>query len=312
VIAVVARRVVSSVPVLIGATILVFLILYLVPGDPAEVLLFGSSPTPEQVEELREQLGLNRPLPVQYVDYLGNVVQGDLGRSFATNRAVSDEILERFPSTLLLTLAALGVGALIGVPLGIIAGLRPGSWINTLSLGFAVLGTAIPYFWFALLLVLVFAVELQWLPSLGSGSPEAIILPAVSLGWGLAAIIARLLSNNLNAIYHQPYMQVARSKGLSERAMLMKHALKNALIPVVTILGLQFGNLIAGAVVIEYIFGRRGIGSYLIAAIQAKNIPAVQGTILFIVVIYIVINLLVDIAYSVLDPRIRLAWSGAR
>ena len=304
----IARRLAISVPVLVGVTVLVFLILHLIPGDPAQIMLFGSRPTPQQIEELRAQLGLNQPLPVQYGLYLERLVHGDLGQSFITGRPILDEIAQRLPDTLELTLAAMLVAVVIGMPLGILGGVKPGSWADRLGSGFAVLGVAVPYFWFALVLVLLFAVDLKVLPSLGEGSWNAIILPAVSLGWGLSAIIARLLRNNLVEIYQQPYMQVARAKGLSERMMLYRHALKNALIPVVTILGLQFGNVLSGAVVVEVIFGRPGIGSYLVQAIQAKDIPVVQSVVLFIAVIYILINLIVDLAYGILDPRIRLSW----
>jgi ABC-type dipeptide/oligopeptide/nickel transport system permease component len=307
-----ARRVAIAAPVLFGVTVLVFLILHLIPGDPAQILLFGSRPTPEQIIQLREQLGLDRPLPIQYLSYLGRLLHGDLGTSFITGRPIAEEIAARFPDTLQLTLAAMLVAVLIGVPVGIVGGVRPGSWTDRIAGGFSILGVAVPYFWFALILVLVFAVNLRVLPSLGEGSPQSIVLPAVSLGWGLSAIIARLLRNNLVEIYRQPYMQVAKAKGLSESMRLYRHAMKNALIPVVTILGLQFGNVLSGAVVVEVIFGRPGIGSYLVYAIQAKDIPAVQSVVLFIAVIYIVINLFVDVAYGVLDPRIRLSWSGAR
>jgi peptide/nickel transport system permease protein len=303
-----ARRLTIAVPVLFGVTILVFLILHLIPGDPAQILLFGSRPTPQQVAQLRAQLGLDQPLPVQYLLYLGRLAHGDLGQSFITNRPVAEEIAQRLPDTLQLTFAAMLVAVLIGMPVGIIGGVRPGSWADRLSSGFAVLGVAVPYFWFAVVLVLIFAVDLRLLPSLGEGSWDSIILPAVSLGWGLSAIIARLLRNNLVEIYRQPYMQVARAKGLSERTVLYAHALKNALIPVVTILGLQFGNVLSGAVVVEVIFGRPGIGSYLVQAIQAKDIPAVQSIVLMIAVVYILINLVVDLAYGFLDPRIRLSW----
>jgi ABC-type dipeptide/oligopeptide/nickel transport system permease component len=304
-----ARRLAVAVPVLFGVTLLVFLILHLIPGDPAQILLFGSNPTPAQIARLRTELGLDQPLPVQYVQYLGRLLQGNLGQSFITGRPISEEIAQRFPATLELTLSSMLVAVLIGVPVGIIGGVRPGSLADRLSSGFAILGVAVPYTWFALLLVLVFAVDLRVLPSLGEGSWNSLILPAVSLGWGLSAIIARLLRNNLVEIYRQPYMQVARAKGLSERMMLYRHALKNALIPVVTILGLQFGNVLSGAVVVEVIFGRPGIGSYLVQAIQSKDIPAVQSVVLFIAVLYIVINLVVDLLYGLLDPRIRLSWA---
>jgi peptide/nickel transport system permease protein len=304
-----SRRLTVAVPVLFGVTVLVFLILHLIPGDPAQILLFGSRPTPQQIAQLRSTLGLDQPLPLQYLAYLGRLVHGDLGQSFITSRPVAEEIAQRLPDTLELTVAAMLVAVVIGMPVGILGGVRPGSWADRLSSGFAVLGVAVPYFWFALILVLLFAVDLRLLPSLGEGSWNSIVLPAVSLGWGLSAIIARLLRNNLVEIYRQPYMQVARAKGLSERTMLYRHALKNALIPVVTILGLQFGNVLSGAVVVEVIFGRPGIGSYLVQAIQAKDIPVVQSIVLLIAVIYIVINLVVDLAYGYLDPRIRLSWT---
>lgn len=301
------RRVLVSIPVLFGVTLLAFSMIRLIPGDPAQIMLFGSNPTPAQIQHLRVQLGLTQPYPVQYLTYLGQLFHGNLGQSFISGEPIAQEIATRFPDTLSLTVAAMAVAVLIGVPLGIIAGARPNSWLDHVATGVAVLGVAIPYFWLALLLTLVLAVNLRWLPSLGEGSPQAIILPAVSLGWGFAAIIARLLRNNLIEIYHQQYMHVARAKGLPAWKILRKHAIKNALIPVITILGLQFGNMLSGAVAIEVIFGRRGIGSYLVSAIQAKDIPAVQGIMLFIAIIYILINLVVDIAYSVVDPRVRLA-----
>ncbi len=301
------RRVLVSIPVLFGVTLLAFSIIHLIPGDPVQIMLFGSNPTPAQLQHLRAQLGLTEPYPVQYLVYLGQLLHGNLGQSFISGEPVTHEIATQFPNTLSLTVAAMGVALLVGVPLGIIAGARPNSWLDHIATGVAVLGVAIPYFWLALVLILVLSVNLHWLPSLGDGSPQAIILPAVSLGWGFAAIIARLLRNNLIEIYHQQYMHVARAKGLSEWKILRKHAIKNALVPVITILGLQFGNMLSGAVAIEVIFGRRGIGSYLVSAIQAKDIPAVQGIMLFIAIVYIVINLIVDISYGLVDPRVRLS-----
>jgi ABC-type dipeptide/oligopeptide/nickel transport system permease component len=307
----IARRLLLAIPVLLGVSILVFLVLFLIPGDPAEILLFGSSPTPHQVEQLRQQLGLDQPLPTQFVHFLGRVLHGDLGQSYVTSQNVASEIWSNAGPTFVLTFAAMGVGIVIGAPIGIVSGVRPGSWLDHIGTAFVVLGTSVPFFWLALVLILIFAVNLGWLPSLGTGPPQAIVLPAVALGWGLAAVIARLLRNSLVDIYLQPYILVARAKGLSSRAILVRHALKNALIPVVTILGLQFGNLLAGAVVIEVIFGRNGVGSYLVQAITAKDIPAVQGVVLFIAVVYIVVNLLVELIYGFLDPRIRRAWATA-
>jgi peptide/nickel transport system permease protein len=307
----IARRLAIAIPVLLGVSLLVFLVLYLIPGDPAQILLFGSSPSPEQVEALRAQLGLDQPMYTQFWEFLQRIAQGDLGQSYITGQDVASEIWSKVPATFELTFAAMGVGLLVGVPVGIVAGIRPGSWLDRIGTAFAVLGTSIPFFWLAIVLILVFAVQLGWLPSLGTGSPQALILPAVALGWNLAAIIARLLRNSLVDIYLQPYILVARAKGLSGRAVLIRHALKNALIPVVTILGLQFGNLVAGAVVIEVIFGRDGLGSYLVQSITAKDIPAVQGVVLFVAVLYIAVNLIVELIYGFLDPRIRRAWAAA-
>ena len=307
----VGKRVLASIPVLFGVTVLLFLVLHLIPGDPAQILLFGSHPTPEQLQQLRERLGLNQPLPEQYLHYLGHLLHGDLGRSFQTNAAISSEIAARFPDTLRLTLAGMGVAIAIGLPLGIVAGSRPGTILDRVSTGIAVLGIAVPYFWLALILVLVFAVNLKWLPALGVGSAQGIILPAISLGVAFAAAITRVIRSNLIEALQQPYIQVARAKGLSEGAIVFRHALRNAFISVVTIIGLQFGAMISGAAVIEVIYARPGLGSYLVSSIQAKDIPAVQGTALFIALIYLLINFSVDIVYGILDPRIREGWARA-
>jgi ABC-type dipeptide/oligopeptide/nickel transport system permease component len=307
----IARRLLLAIPVLLGVSVLVFLVLYLLPGDPAEILLFGSSPTPEQVDQLRQQLGLDQPLPIQFLHFLVRVLHGDLGQSYVTGQTVAQEIADNAGPTFVLAFAAMGVALVIGVPIGVVCGVKPGSWADRIGSAFVVLGAAVPFFWLAIVLILIFAVDLGWLPSLGTGSPQALILPAVALGWNLAAVIARLLRNSLIDIYVQSYIRVARAKGLSGRAILIHHALKNALIPVVTIIGLQFGNLVAGAVVIEVIFGRNGVGSYLVQAITAKDIPAVQGVVLFIAALYVVVNLVVELVYGLLDPRIRRGWAAA-
>jgi ABC-type dipeptide/oligopeptide/nickel transport system permease component len=301
----VARRILVSIPVLFGVTLLAFSIIRLIPGDPAQVMLFGTQATPQQIQKLRVELGLTQPYPVQYGIYLGHLLHGDLGTSFITGRPVATEIENRFPDTLTLTIASMIVAVVIGFPLGIIAGAWPNSWVDRLATGISVLGVAIPYFWLALILVLFLAVDVHVFPSLGEGSATAIVLPAVSLGYGFAAIITRLLRNNLIEAYQTHYIQVAKAKGLTRWQVLRGHALKNALIPVITILGLQFGNLLSGAVAVEVIFGRPGIGNYLVQAIEAKDIPTVQGIMLFIAVMYILINMLVDISYGLLDPRIR-------
>ncbi len=304
----VGRRLLAALPVLIGVTFLVFAMLRLIPGDPAQILLFGSSPTPARVAELRTTLGLDRPFFLQYALYLGRVVTGDLGYSYVSNASVGSEILQRVPYTLNLTGFAMLVALLVGIPTGMAAGLRPGSAVDRLATGASVLGLAVPSFWLAQLLVLLFAVKLGLLPALGVGGSVALVLPALSLGLGFAAIITRMLRSSLIEVYQQPYMLVARAKGLSSWRMLTRHALRNAASSVVTIVGLQIGNLIAGAIAIEVIFGRPGLGSYLVARIQQKDIPSIQGIVLFVAIVYLLVNLLVDLTHATLDPRIRQGW----
>ena len=301
----IGQRLVSTIPVLVGVSVLVFLILYLLPGDPAQTLLFGTQATPEQVVTLRHELGLDRPLVVQYVDWVWRLVQGDFGESFVSQRDVRGEIFGQFPATFRLALAGMMVAILIGFPTGIIAGVRRGSWLDVVASGISVLGVAIPNFWLAVLLILIFSIQLDVLPVLGQGSPQAIILPALSLGWGFAAIITRLVRASMIEVLNQPYITTARAKGLAGHVVVVRHALKNAVIPVVTILGLQVANLLSGAVVVESIFARQGIGSLAVRAILAKDIPLIQGVVIFVAVIYVLVNLLVDLGYALLDPRIR-------
>jgi peptide/nickel transport system permease protein len=305
----IVRRLLVTVPVLFGITVLVFLILHVIPGNPAQILLFGSSPTPGQINALDRQLGLNGSLLDQYWRYLVQILHGNLGYSYSSQQTVASEIASQLPYTINLTIAALVVAIGVGVPLGIVAGVRPGGVIDKVATGVSVLGVAIPYFWLAILLVLLFAVKLRLLPALGTGSADSIILPAIALGWGFAAIITRLLRNNLIEVYGRPFMLVARAKGCSGWVLLWRHALRNAIASTVTIVGLQVGYLLAGAVAIEVIFGRPGLGSFLVARIQEKDVPSIQGVVLLVAVTYLVVNLLVDIAHALLDPRIRQSWS---
>jgi ABC-type dipeptide/oligopeptide/nickel transport system permease component len=303
------RRLLMAVPVLLGITVLVFSILHLIPGNPAQILLFGSSPTPQQIANLDKQLGLTGSIFSQYWNYLVQLLHGNLGFSYSSHQTVAAEIGSQLPYTINLALGGLVVALGVGVPVGILAGVRPGGVTDKVATGVAVLGVAIPYFWLAILLVLLFAVKLRLLPALGTGSLKALILPSIALGWGFAAIIARLLRNNLIEVYQRPYMLVARAKGLSEWRLLWQHAMRNAVGSTVTIVGLQFGYLLAGAVAIEVIFGRPGIGAFLVARIQEKDVPSIQGVVLFVAVVYLLANLLVDIAHGLLDPRIRRSWS---
>jgi peptide/nickel transport system permease protein len=294
-----------AIPVLLGVSIITFATLHLIPGDPARTLLFGTDATPQQVAALRQQLGLNRPMPVQYWEYLGRLLHGDLGQSYINQMPVASEIAQGLPSTFELAFAALVVALAIGVPAGLIAGTRPGTWLDRAATSGAVLGVAIPYFWLALVLVLVFSVELRLVPSLGVGGFDSMILPAIALGWGFAAMIARLLRAGLVSVYSQPYVAAARARGLSGRRILATTVLRNACGPMVAVLGLQIGQLLAGAVAIEVIFGRTGIGSLLYNAITNKDIPTVQGGVLFLAVVYVALNLVVDVLKAIIDPRTR-------
>ena len=296
---------------LLGVTLIAFLLIHLVPGDPAQEMLFGSSPTPEQISNLRDQLGLSKPLWQQYVQFLGQLFHGNLGTSFATQNPVADELFSRAPSTLILTGSAMLVAIVIGVPLGFVAAVWPNSKIDGIARAVSFLGVAIPYFWFAILLVLVFAINLHLLPAIDDGTPQALILPALSLGWGHAAILTRLIRGRVIEEYHSDYVKSARARGCSEWRVLARHIARNAAIPAVTNLGVQFGNILTGAAVTEVIFGRSGIGSFLASSITTKNIPVVQGAVVVIGIGYVLINLIVDVVVGVIDPRTRLVPATA-
>ena len=296
---------------LLGVTLIAFLLIHLVPGDPAQEMLFGSSPPPEQISNLRDQLGLSKPLWQQYVQFLGQLFHGNLGTSFATQNPVADELLSRAPSTLILTGSAMLVAIVIGVPLGFVAAVWPNSKIDGIARAVSFLGVAIPYFWFAILLVLVFAINLHLLPAIDDGTPQALILPALSLGWGHAAILTRLIRGRVIEEYHSDYVKSARARGCSEWRVLARHIARNAAIPAVTNLGVQFGNILTGAAVTEVIFGRSGIGSFLASSITTKNIPVVQGAVVVIGIGYVLINLIVDVVVGVIDPRTRLVPATA-
>lgn len=301
------RRLLQSLLTILGVSVLVFLMLYLTPGDPVQIMLQGSNATPEQVETLRHQLGLDQPIYVRYGDYILDALSGDLGTSYQTREPILTAITTQLPSTLELTLAALCVAVAIGVVLGTIAAVRSGSWIDSLSMGVSILGVSIPNFWLGMLLILAFSLRFNLFPAIGTGGIQHLVLPALALGWGYAAIIARLMRHSLIDVLKNDFIKAARAKGLSERIVITRHAFKNALIPVVTIVGLQFGHMLANAVVIESLFARQGIGRLLVTGILAKDFPMVQGIVLVTAVGYVFINLLVDVSYSLLDPRIRIS-----
>jgi peptide/nickel transport system permease protein len=307
----VLRRLLASIPVVIGITIIAFLLIHLVPGDPAQAMLFGSNASPEQIDQLRNQLGLTQPLWQQYLDFVGQLLHGDLGTSYVTHNPVAYELVSRTPSTLALTGTAMLVAVVVGVPLGLVAGLRPNSALDNLARFVSFVGVAIPYFFLALLLVLVFAFHLNWLPAIDNGTSSGLILPAISLGWGYAAILTRLIRGRVIEEYRSDYVKSARARGCSELRVLLGHVFRNSSIPAVTMIGLQFGNILTGAAVTEVIFGRAGVGSFLATSITTKNIPVVQGAIVLIGLSYIVINLVVDLVVGAIDPRTQLSTASA-
>jgi len=301
----ISQRLLQAIPVLIGISLLTFAMLHLVPGDP--VLIFaGDKPiTEERAAQIRHQLGLDRPLWVQYWDYASHALRGDLGVGLRSQRPVRDSILEVLPSTLQLTFAALMVAAVVGITLGIIAAVGHGGWLDTIAMSFAMLGVSVPVFYSALLLILLFSFQLGWFPATGQGGIERLVLPAAALGLASAAALARLVRSSMLEVLNQEYIVTARAKGLTDRAVIMRHALKNALIPTVTMLGLQLGALLGGAVVTETIFSRPGLGRLAVDAIAGRDFPLIQGTVLFAAVTYVLVNLIVDLLYAMLDPRIR-------
>lgn len=299
------RRILLTVPVLLGVATLVFSLIHLVPGDPAQAML-GDGASPQDIAELRTSLGLDRPLPAQYAAFMKSAVTGDLGRSFRTGQPVTQMIAERVPATAELALAAMTVAILLAIPLGIIAAVWKNTWADHAAMTFSLAGISIPNFWLGPLLAIVFAVELGWLPVSGRGTLAHLVLPAVSLGLALSAILARMTRASLLEELGELYVRAARSRGVSPSAAVLRHALRNSLIPLVTIVALQFGAVLTGAVITETIFAWPGIGRLLIQSIGFRDYPMVQGCILLIAVTYVSANLLTDILYGVLDPRIRL------
>lgn len=299
------RRLLQAIPTVLLVSVLVFLMLYLIPGDPAAIYLGERQSSPEQLEIVREQMGLNRPLYVQYLDYVFNALQGDFGTSLNNKRPVLDEILLRLPSTLELTVAAMLVSTVLGIGIGIIAALNHNTIIDTVSMLLALVGISMPVYWSALLLIVLFSVNLRWFPPIGQGSLDRLVMPALALGLISAGALARLVRSSMLEVLSQDYILTARSKGLSSRAVIIRHTLRNTLIPVITILGLTFGQLLSGAVLTETIFSRLGIGRMYVEAILNKDYTLVQGATLFLAMAYVLINIGVDVLYTYVDPRIK-------
>ena len=299
-----ARRFALTIPVLLGVATLVFSLIHLIPGDPAQAML-GDAAAPQDVEELRRRLGLDRPLPDQYVSFLGGLARGDLGTSLRTSEPVTAMIAARLPATFELAAAAMAVAVAAAMPLGIVAAVRRGTAVDHGAMTLALIGISIPNFWLGPLLAIIFAVELGWLPVSGRGTWAHLVLPAISLGAALAAILARMTRATLLEELREPYVLAARARGASRLRAVVRHAFRNSLIPIVTLIGLQFGAVLTGAVITETIFAWPGIGRLLIQSISFRDYPLVQGCILLIAITYVGVNLLTDLVYGVLDPRIR-------
>ena len=310
----IAQRFVEAIPVVLLASLLVFAILHLIPGDPVDAMMgaaaFGVG-TPEQrialAEQIRDDLGLNDPLAIQYVRWLGNAVRGDLGQSYIQHQAVTKLILDRLPSTLELAGAAMLLSIVLGMSLGVIAAVKRSSPIDAAVMLFSLGGVSIPSFAFAILMILIFSVTLGLVPATGSGSFDRLILPALVLGYEGTGLIARLTRASLLEVMGLEYIRTARGKGLHPRTILRRHALRNALVPIVTIVGLQVGRLLAGSVIVETVFARQGVGQLAIDAILQKDYPLVQAIILMTASAYVIANLLVDVSYGFINPKIRTA-----
>jgi len=300
------KRVVGIAPVVFGVLLLTFLLVHLVPGDPVEVMLGESAPMADR-DQLRTQLGLDQPLPVQFGHYLVALAQGDFGRSIHSRQPIADTLLERLPATASLALCALLIAVGIGLPLGIIAALKQGRWPDGLATLLSLSLSAMPHFWLGPLLMLLLALWLGWLPVSGMSEPGAIILPALTLGFGLAAILTRMTRASLLEVLSEDFVRTARAKGISERKVILRHALRAALLPIVTVVGLQLGSLLAGTVITETVFGWEGIGRLLVESIEKRDYPVTQACVVVIALSYVVINLLTDLLYVRLDPRVRLA-----
>jgi ABC-type dipeptide/oligopeptide/nickel transport system permease component len=304
-IGVLLRRLLLSIPTLFGVLVVVFLLLYVAPGDPVMAMV-GERADPETIARLRAELRLDDPMPAQFAHYAGGVLRGDLGRSYITGRPILDDLLERFPKTLQLAGAAMLLAAICGITLGVLAARRPGGWVDRLSLGVAYLGISFPVYWIGLILILVFAVQLRWLPPSGYGRPANLVLPALALGMRSIAFLARMTRSAMLEALGADFTRTARAKGVQERLVVVRHALRNALIPVITVLGLDFGAYLTGSILTETIFSWPGLGRYVVNAIARRDLPGVQGAVLFMSVVFVLVNLITDLAYAKADPRVRL------
>lgn len=295
------------IPVIIGVTIIIFLIMALSPGDPARLVL-GEMASEESVANWREAHGLNDPLPIRYVNYMKNMLKGDLGTSYANGRSVATEISSRFPITLRLAIVGMIVALVIAIPLGVVSAVKQYSLIDGFATIFGMLGIALPSFWVALMMILLFSLKLNWLPSGGIEGWQSMVMPAISIGFGCCANIMRITRSSMLEVIRTDYIRTAKSKGVKKRDIIGKHALRNVLIPVITVAGLQFGAMMGGAVIAETVFSWPGVGTYMISSIKAKDTPAVMGSIICFCIAFSLVNLLVDLVYGYIDPRIKSSY----
>ena len=297
------RRVLLAIPTLAGVLVVVFLLLYVAPGDPVQEMV-GERADAETIARLRRELRLDDPMPVQFVHYAGGVLSGDLGTSYITGRPILQDVAERFPKTLLLAATAMVLAAVIGISIGVVTARWPGGLLDRITLGAAYLGISFPVYWVGLLLILLFAVTLRWLPPSGYGRAQYLVLPALALGSRSIAFLARVTRSSMLEVLGSDFVRTARAKGLVERTVVVRHALRNALIPVITVLGLDFGYYLTGSILTETIFSWPGLGRYVVNAISRRDLPAIQGSVLFLSVVFVAVNLLTDLAYAKADPRV--------
>jgi len=303
VIPLIGRRLLSTIPTLFGVLVVAFLLLNVVPGDPVAEMV-GERADSATIARLRAELRLDDPLPVQFGHYLWGVVRGDLGRSYITQRSVLGDLVERFPKTLQLALSAMVLAATCGITLGVVASVRPGGAVDRFSMLLAYVGVSFPVYWVGLLLILLFGVALRWLPPSGYGGVAFLVLPALTLGTRSIAVLARMTRAAMLDVLSSDFVRTARAKGLSEARVVGRHALRNALLPVITVLGLDVGNYLTGSILTETIFSWPGVGRYVLLAIEKRDLPAVQGSILFLSVIFVLVNLITDLLYAKADPRV--------
>ena len=297
------RRLALTVPTLLGVLVVTFLLLDVIPGDPVREMV-GERADSATIARLRAELRLDDPLPVRFGHYVWGVMRGDLGHSYITRRPIARDLMERFPKTAQLALAAMLFAAVTGISLGVLAAARPGGAWDRLAMLASYLGVSFPVYWVALLLILLFAVALGWLPASGSGGPAYLVLPALTLGMRSVAVLSRMTRGAMRDVLSSDFIRTARAKGLPELAVVGRHALRNALIPVITVLGLDVGNYLTGSLLTETIFAWPGVGRYVLAAIERRDLPAIQGSILFMSVVFVMVNLVTDVVYAKADPRI--------